>query len=329
MKLIKGLLNFIGMLVAFALSIPLILMLVVGPVLYAADVALQPEILREFVLYLAAENVVPGSQQEALLEQLQDSEVTGEIVELYLEDFFDRMEGGEGSLNQQAVEQVAGSNMDEVLAMLQGEGGLDLGALSGGDLESAAKDMVSQYAGSILEGLPDLGSMDVEGLLQAVGDFSGEMMGYMKEFWLSDGGMMEQLFRKGLADLNLQEIFTRVAPLLQNYLGLKLLAVCVVILSLLILFFRMGGGYRGLFWLGSDYLIGGGISAGIALVGKMLLGKAEMDAVALLDACGRVLNALLTASTAVFALGVVFAVWATVGNGILESRRKKAAQRRW
>lgn len=318
MLFLKGAWNGIGGFIAVVLSIALILVLLALPAMFTAQMALEPGNLQEIMLMMTAKIEPSTDPQEVWMREMMQTETARDLIGLYKDDLLAQMRGEESPLNAEALVRLAHENMDELIPMFRNLAelsGTDLKGMTDAQLKTGVEQMMGQYGAYMLEELPTAKQLGLEPLPELASD----------NLIVMDGAVLQRLLNLEFRRADLPVVMTQMMTLLNDYLGLKLLGLVAAGLSLLVIFFRLGKGFRGFSWLGTDYLIGGGLGLTISLgamslVRKMLLGPNAPPV-------GGVLQGMLKwfaiGSAVVLALGILFAVIASVGNNALEKRRKK------
>lgn len=120
----KKILNFFGILAALACSIPLFVSLAVTPAVTAASALTRPETLAEMVhsIDFSSLSAVTGEGDEAeLIAEFMQTEMAGEVISLFAEDFLAAISGSEAAphLNGDALTKLAKTHIDELLPLFR------------------------------------------------------------------------------------------------------------------------------------------------------------------------------------------------------------------
>ena len=318
MLLLKGAWNGIGGFIAFVLSIALVLVLLALPAMFTAQMALEPESLQQIVLMMTATMEPSTDPEEVWLREMMQTDTARDLIGLYKEDMMAQMRGEESPLNAEALLQLAHENMDELIPMFRNlaeRSGTDLKGMTDAQLKTGVEQMMGQYGAYLLEELPTAKQLGLESLPEHTQD----------NLIVMDEAVLQRLLNLEFRRADLPVVMTQLMTLLNDYLGLKLLGLVAAGLSLLVIFFRLGKGFRGLSWLGTDYLISGGLGLTISLGAMSLVRKVLVGPNA--PPVGDMLRGLLKwftiGSAVILALGILFAVLASVGNNALDKHRKK------
>lgn len=328
-------------LIAVILSIALVIVLMTVPVFTAAHTAFVPETLQDLLLSVTQQLGAgePADPQAALIPKLLETQMAKDLLGLYVDDLFARLDGGT-VLTAQAIRELAEKNMDELVPMLRemaGEAGMELDLLSDAELKTFAAQLVDFYAEQILDQLPTparLGIATVNVIppvfpqqwnAQSLRDFWLDFVDYLESIWVMDIAVLDRLSQQQFLREDLSMILTQGMLMLQNYRGLHLLCLTAVILSALIFLLRLGDGCRCFSWLAVDYVIGGLMVFGLAFVIKLRLMSLSMTGsfIVLYDTIMAVLKHLMLASGFILVVGIVFAVIASIGNSILNQIKRK------
>lgn len=321
MKLLKGIWNFIGGLVAVLLSIALIFVLLAIPAMLTAHVAAEPDTMHQLLVALTVSEQGTTDPEEALMQKLMQSSVAKEFLALYKEDLFAQLQGKTSQLNGAALQKIVRENMEELLPLIKEfvrSMGIDPSLLNKEQLTTFAEQMTGYFGDQLLRKLPTAKELGLKPVTELTVD----------SILVIDGELAERLLSLQFQREDISTVVAQGMILLNDYLGLKLLVVLAAVLSLLIVVFRLGEWFRGSTWLSVDYLIGGGMGAVMALYAKASVVQIPFPAaVPMLPVLFQgLLNRFAIGSGVIFLLGILLAVYSAVGNKVVKKIRKR---RQW
>ena len=331
-KLIKKILDHIGRTIAFSLSVSLVLVLMLAPLLFAGHRAHEEEQLQTLVLSLIPVDQLKMNVQDPMLQELIGSGTGKELLEMYVGDLFSNLDGDSEILDQQSLGELTDKNMGELTGILERmteENGGDLG-----NMEEMAQELVDRYAGELLQSAPSLEismpELPERFSADALSQTCQGALRYAKSLWILDGEQLEGLLNRNFMQTDMTTLVAQIMLLLDDYRGLKLLGFVAAVLGLLILFFRMGNGFRGFSWLGSCCLIGGGMSVGIGIVLKSQLGMMAVYGgdPTQTDLPSRALGWYMEGGGVILGLGVLLLLLAALGNWALYMMKKRRQENR-
>ena len=321
MKLLKETWNFIGSVVAILLSFALFFVLLAIPAMLTAHAAAEPDTLHQLLIALTVSDQNAADPEGALMQKLMQSSAAKEFLALYKESLFAQLRGEASPLNGEALSRIVRENMEELLPLIQDfvrSMGMDPHMLTEKQLATFAEQLTAYFGDQLLRELPtakDLG-------LQPITELTVESI------FVIDGETVERLLNFQIQKEDILTVLAQGLILLNDYLGLKLLALLVGVLSLLILVFRLGEWFRGSTWLSVNYLIGGGTGAVIALCAKASVVRVPfLAAVPMLsELLQELLNWFAIGSGVIFLLGILLAAYSAVGGKVVKKIRKR---RQW
>lgn len=318
MRFVKGLWNFISGLIAVVLSFALVFVLLAIPVMFTVHKATEPEGLHRLLLLMTAKEQPATDPEEILMEELMQTNTAKELLGLYREDLFGQMQGKAPSLDTEALMQITQNNMDELLPILRNlvrQSGLDISGLTDAQLAQLTQQMMAYYGGQLLQNLPSPKQLGIQPIQQITPE----------NIFVVDMELVDRLLTLDFRRDDIPAVITQMVILLNDYLGLKLLGMVAALLSLLIILFRLGQGFRSINWVGSNFLIGGGMGSVLGLYGYISVGQRFMNSK--MSPFGDVLQFLLKwfamSGAVILALGIVLLLLAAGGNALLQKRRKK------
>lgn len=322
MRFLAGFVNFVTGFVAVVLSFALVFALMAVPLLVTVQELLKPEVLHE-LLVSASRNLSDessGDTQAAMAQKLVESQAARELLGLYIEDMFAALEGRK-VLTAQALQELLEKHMDDLmpvfreLIMADAE---SVGEISDMELEFVVSTMLSGYAELLLEQLPTAAQLGITPVKITPPDLSVESLAaYWDSIWVLDGEAMERMGRLELQREDLTAFATQGLVMLQNSRGLHLLCLLILILSLLILIFRLGKGFRGFSWLAVVYFTAGAIVVASPITVKLRLQLANP---LVMDVAEKLCDRFLVVGAAILALCVLFAIIASVGNKLIKRK---------
>lgn len=318
MKFIKGTWNFISGLIAVLLSIALILVLLAIPAMFAVQKATEPEGLQKVVQLLTAKVQPSTDPEEILIQELLQSNAAKEFLELYREDLFAQVRGEKTVLSGKAIQQIVQDNMNELVPMLRKlmhSAEVDISILSDAQLAELTQQMMAYYGDQLLRKLPNLNQLGIQPLSKLTPE----------NIFVVEMEVMNRLLSFDFHREDIPLLISQAVILLNDYLGLKLLGMVAVLLSLLIVLFRLGKGFRCVSWIGCNYLIGGGVGSVLGLYGKFsikqLLTNSAMSPIE--DSLQYILKWFTNVSAAILVLGIVFLIISGCGNSVITKRRQR------
>ena len=328
MKFLVKTANFFGALIAIVLSIALVLTLLVLPMMFTAQMTMQPATLQQIVVGVAETTMMQAAgsaisaepqiaAQQDMARQLMESDAAKEFLELYVDDFFNQMRGEKGEIRSDTLEQIAKEHMDELLPIvrqLAEQTGADTDAVSDKQLENKLMQIVDEYGGQLMDSLPTPEQLGIESIPEAA---EGSVI-------VVDGDLIQRVLNMDFRRADLATILTQGMLLLEDCWGLKFLGLVVAALSLAILLCRMGKGFGCFSWLAVDYIIGGVLAlttATTAISGLqgMVSSPGTLSVSSLLSP---VMIWFLVGGGAILVLGILFGVISAKGESWFTKRRK-------
>ena len=243
-------LNVLGIIFAWILSIALVLMLFVSPILMSSLSVVTPENLKDMVLDVDITDLVEAMEIEGMtgeeeqLAELLSTDAVQEIYEVYVSGMFGALDGDlpQTSLSEEKLEDIIHDNIDE-LYELAVEESPELADLPEEEAKDAIEDMISVSLEEVIEQMPS-----PEDLVEELEGQSSEM--------------------------------ETALEVLQNLDTIKFsLIATLVVLSGLIFVCRLFG-FRGFRWLSVDLFVATGLSALICIglsLGTSLMGALVAD----------------------------------------------------
>ena len=328
MKFLVKTANFFGALIAIVLSIALVLTLLVLPMMFTAQMTMQPATLQQIIVGVAETTMMQAAgsaisaepqiaAQQDMARQLMESNAAKEFLELYVDDFFNQMRGEKGEIRSDTLEQIAKEHMDELLPIvrqLAEQTGANTDAVSDKQLENKLMQIVDEYGGQLMDSLPTPEQLGIEPIPEAA---EGSVI-------VVDGDLIQRVLNMDFRRADLATILTQGMLLLEDYWGLKFLGLVVAALSLAILLCRMGKGFGCFSWLAVDYIIGGVLAlttATTAISGLqgMVSSPGTLSVSSLLSP---VMIWFLVGGGAILVLGILFGVISAKGESWFTKRRK-------
>lgn len=326
MRFLANLTNFLTGFVAVVLSFALVLALMTVPLLVMVHELLEPEILHE-LLISASQNLSDessGDTQAAMMQKLMESQAVRDLLGLYIEDMFAALDGRR-VLTTQALQELLEKHMDELmpvfreLIMADAE---SVGEVSDMELEFVVSTMLYGYAELLLEQLPTAAQLGITPVNIVPPDLSAESLAaYWDSIWILDGEALERLSRLELQRDDFAAFATQGLVMLQNSRGLHLLCLLILMLSLLILVFRLGSGFSCFSWLAVVYFIAGAIVVALPITVKLRV--MVQNPLPIIDAVMDAINRFLIVGGMILALCAVFAIVSSVGNKLINSSKRK------
>jgi len=295
MKVLKGIANVFGILLALVLSLVLFVMLITTPLASAAGSFMQTETLKKVVknidyAELFSDMEIVGDMSETgldpeMIATLMESGMVEDIVELYADGVFDMLEGktDEIALSAETVNGILQKYLDDIVPIVKAMIPAEY-PVPDEMIRSMTSEMLKEYSGEITGMLP-----------------AAEDLGINREIV-----MAVNMLRDG--------------TVLMGIIGV------VGVLSILILLCRFVR-FKGFMWLGVVYMIGGVIS----FLASMSMGDAVKSVVA---AAEPGLEAVITPITGIIAaemmkgagvlagLAALFIIVFVVGRKIMRRRNE-------
>ena len=295
MKVLKGIANVFGILLALVLSLVLFVMLITTPLASAAGSFMQTETLKKVVknidyAELFTDMEIVGDMSETgldpeMIATLMESGMVEDIVELYADGVFDMLEGktDEIALSAETVNGILQKYLDDIVPIVKAMIPAEY-PVPDEMIRSMTSEMLKEYSGEITGMLP-----------------AAEDLGINREIV-----MAVNMLRDG--------------TVLMGIIGV------VGVLSILILLCRFVR-FKGFMWLGVVYMIGGVIS----FLASMSMGDAVKSVVA---AAEPGLEAVITPITGIIAaemmkgagvlvgLAALFIIVFVVGRKIMRRRNE-------
>lgn len=295
MKVLKGIANVFGILLALVLSLVLFVMLITTPLASAAGSFMQTETLKKVVknidyAELFTDMEIVGDMSETgldpeMIATLMESGMVEDIVELYADGVFDMLEGkrDEIALSAETVNGILQKYLDDIVPIVKAMIPAEY-PVPDEMIRSMTSEMLKEYSGEITGMLP-----------------AAEDLGINREIV-----MAVNMLRDG--------------TVLMGIIGV------VGVLSILILLCRFVR-FKGFMWLGVVYVIGGVIS----FLASMSMGDAVKSVVA---AAEPGLEAVITPITGIIAaemmkgagvlvgLAALFIIVFVVGRKIMRRRNE-------
>lgn len=243
-------LNVLGIIFAWILSIVLVLMLFVSPILMSSLSVVTPENLKDMVLDVDITDLVEAMEIEGMtgeeeqFAELLSTDAVQEIYEVYVSGMFGALDGdlSQTSLTAEKLEDIIHDNIDELYEFAVEESP-ELADLPEEEAKDAIEDMISVSLAEVIEQMPS-----PEDLVEELEGQSPEM--------------------------------ETALEVLQNLDTIKLsLIATLVVLSGLIFVCRLFG-FRGFRWLSVDLFVATGLSALICIglsLGTSLMGALVAD----------------------------------------------------
>uniref|UniRef100_UPI004057906E hypothetical protein n=1 Tax=Acetatifactor sp. TaxID=1872090 RepID=UPI004057906E len=321
MDVLKKIGNIFGILFAFVLSVALMVVLIAIPIVSAASSFTQGETLHQVMAEIDYSQVITaavvnsdvvntedvvtvGPEQGVssdILEDIMNTEAVGEVLDLYMEDAFAALEGGgEISLTPEALQEIAGEHMDELIGVAKEFLGEDV-EMTDEQVSEFVSQTVEEHADTIIEMLPP-----VEEMLPI----------------RQDAASIQQEENTDVTQMLVDALIS-----LRNGTSVMAVIIVAVIISVLILLCRITR-LKGFMWLGVVYLI----SAGLALIGSSVMGGSKVVELLDMGAAGEVVGPIFSIlaskmreSTFMIAIcAAVFILIFAVGRFILKSKTIKA-----
>ena len=338
MRFLANLTNFLTGFVAVVLSCALVLALMTVPLLVMVHELLEPEMLHE-LLISASQNLSDessGDTQAAMMQKLMESQAVRDLLGLYIEDMFAALDGRR-VLTTQALQELLEKHMDELmpvfreLIMADAE---SVGEVSDMELEFVVSTMLYGYAELLLEQLPTAAQLGITPVkivppvlpqkwnAQSIAEFGRDFGAYWDAIWVLDAEVLERLGQLEFHRADLAVVATQALVMLQNGRGLHLLCLVVLVLSLLVLVFRLGKGFRCLNWLAVAYFIAGAMDTGIAVTVKLRLQQVVMtgNPLPVMNTAMKLINPFLIAGGVILAVGIVLTIVAAIGNKLIKRK---------
>ena len=326
MRFITGTANFVTGFVAVVLSFALVLALMTVPVLVMVHELLEPEVLQN-LLISASQNLSEessGDTQAAMIQKLIESQTIRDLLGLYIEDMFAALEG-RSVLTSQALRELLEKHMDELmpvfreLIMADAE---SVGEVSEMELKFVVSAMLYGYAELLLEQLPTAAQLGIAPVNIVPPVLSaGSLSEYWDAIWILDGETLDRMSRLEFQEDDLAVLVTQGLVMLQNRRGLHLLCLLILVLSLLVLVFRLGKGFRCFSWLSVVYFIAGAIVTALPITVKLRV--MAQNPLPIMDVVMGPINRFLIVGGMILTLCAVFAIVAAVGNKLVNLSKRK------
>lgn len=296
MDILKKILNVLGILVAIPLSMVLVIMLIMTPVMSAATSFMQTENLQSVVEEIDfGELLLAGGELEGSFEE---GDAEAEMIAALM--------------NSRTVKEVLSLYVDGVLDVITGEAD-DVG-ITAETFKSVAEENLDEWVEIMtpyLETDVELPQEELENLARQMID---ELSGSMADAFPSAD------------EIGLDAELRETIAMLRNGAILKGLIVMVVVLSVLILLFRVVR-FEGFMWLGVVYFLGAAVSLAVTQGSRgvmvMMLTEAAGGVEAIAEPLMSVLITEMYKGTGVLAvLAVVFIAVFIVGRIILKKRNE-------
>lgn len=351
MDVLKKIGNVFGIIFAVVFSVVLTIVLLAIPVVSAASSFTQGETLHQVMEEIdysevitsavissgvvdtdeissdeeLSEDVVSAVQEQGIssdiVEDIMSTDAVGEVLDLYMDDAFAMLEGNgsEVSLTPEALQEIAGEHMDELVVIAKDFLGEDAG-LTDEQVTEFVNRTVEEHADTIIEMLPpveELLPVQQESVQENRNDDTAiqEEQSVQEDTFSAMSVVGADSAESALIDALIS---------LRNGSSVMSVILIAVVLSLLILLCRIMR-FKGFMWLGVVYLI----SAGLTLLATLFVEGSGITQLFGTDAMvGAVITPVLTMiadkmrqSALVIAIcAVVFIVVFAVGRVILKKK---------
>ena len=338
MRFLAGLTNFLTGFVAVVLCFALVLVLMTVPLLVTVHEALEPELIQELLISVFQDPnpEAPVDTQTVMMQKLMESQAVRDLLGLYIEDMFAALEG-RSALSDQALQELLAKHIDELKPLFRELIAADaesVGEVSDMELEFVVSTMLYGYAELLMEQLPTAAQLGITPVkivppvlpqkwnAQSLVEFGRDFEAYWDAVWVLDAEVLERLGQLEFRRADLAVVATQALVMLQNGRGLHLLCLVALVLSLLVLVFRLGKGFRCLNWLAVAYFIAGAMDTGIAVTVKLRLQQAVMtgNSQPVIGTAIQLLNPFLIAGGMVLAVSIVLAIVAAIGNKLIKRK---------
>lgn len=311
--------------VALVLCGALILVLSVLPIAMVGPAVLDSEVIQDVLTTVVTPEIF-GEGEDSMIQTVLGTETAQDVLDLYLDDMFHQLEGGESQLDLWSVMSVVEDHMDELIPMYQQWAGSFLG----GDLpisEDAQKLAVyaatQEYGDMILDHLPSMEELGLKAIPQV--DLSWLPNGELLSLWILDSDMLAGFRNFSFSQEDLMALANQALILFKDGLAFRIGLHLALALSLLILVLRLGKGFRCTFWVGMSYLLAGSLAASTTACLKFGLKAltAGSDYESLFQALKSVIDQPMNCSLVILAVGAVLVVASKIGDRILERKKKQ------
>ena len=340
---LKKTLNVFGIILAWFLSVALVVLLIAAPAALSALSLLEPETITDAVWSVLeteqpsaaapeksysvtslsakkADKSSNATSAEKILGELDVSKIEEIIGEEIDEDVFNKV------LASDAVKELVGAYADDVMNVITGK--TEESKFDADRIIEIVDDNIDEIAEIVQEIAPDLSAEDVKNLKSEIKTAVRENAEDIVEVIPAPEEIREMVVGSN------PEVEFALALLAQRDIFKLIIVAAIVLLSLLIFLFRIPG-FRGFRWLSVDLFVAGGFGAlicvalhlGSSVAIGMLENVAELEMLAVNDVIRNVLSAFtrgVTIRTAViFAAAIVLMVVYVL---IKKLREKKAAR---
>ena len=289
-------LNVLGIIVAWILSIILVVLLFVSPVLLSTLSVVTPDNLQKTVTSIEIPDLIDAMEIEGIdsendqLQELLSTDAVQEVYEAYVSDIFGALDGDvpQTSLTEEKLQEIVHNNIDELYEIVAAESP-DLADLPEEEAKKAVETMLSESMSELMAQLPS-----PESLVQEMEGQSSEM------------------------DTALE--------VLKNMDTIKFSFIAVlVVLSGLIFVCRLFE-FRGIRWLSTDLFVATGLSAlvciGLSLSTSLIGALVEGSPVAGLFA-GELISSLVSGVYIRTGIMLVAAIGLLVAYIFIKKNRKQ------
>lgn len=317
MNFVNGTLNVFGILISIVLSIVLVVLLILTPFVFTAQMAMNPATIQAIAVEAIEEMEIEQLEDvdEDLAYELLQSKAMKDLLEVYMDDLYAQMADERSGMNWKDLRRIAKDNMDELLPLFR-DIAKDAGAKNlprkDSELEEYFLDWLEDHGDDLLEELPTAEDMGLEPVDEVTFESTMELFG--------------DIIKGDIDEDDMPEVTTHMLLLFKDFWGLILMGILVAVLCILIILCRWGHGFSRLAWLGADFIIGSAISLGLGVFAKVAIFKLAdgwSDVSAALGVMQPVINWLLIGGAAILVLGIIFAVIAANGDGVVAKIRWK------
>lgn len=338
MRFLAGLTNFLTGFVAVVLCFVLVLALMAVPLLVTVHEALEPEVIQELLISVFQDPNPEASAdtQAVMMQKLMESQAVRDLLGLYIEDMFATLEG-RSALSDQALQELLEKHIDELKPLFRELIAADaesVGEVSDMELEFVVTTLLYGCAELLMEQLPTAAQLGITPVkivppvlpqkwnAQSLAEFGRDFGAYWDAVWVLDAEVLERLGQLEFHRADLAVVATQALVMLQNGRGLHLLCLVVLVLSLLVLVFRLGKGFRCLNWLAVAYFIAGAMDTGIAVTVKLRLQQVVMtgNPLPVMNTAMKLINPFLIAGGVILAVGIVLTIVAAIGNKLIKRK---------
>lgn len=271
MKALKIIGNFFGVLFSIVLSLILVVLLVAMPMISAVSSFTQPETLGDVIENIDYVELIKANPEVSkslegmgvtgdLLQEVLESDVVEDLIDVYVEDFFSALDGNtESRLNTDTLKSIVDDNMDELVPMFKkfasnfgGEGILTTDE----EIKLVIGSFVDQYGSDLIGAIPSPEDLGLVPPGMTAGNNSRTALPQESPDETVGNSIDEPV--DATPDDTMVPVLQVINELHKGTVMMALIAV-VAGISLLIVLFRWPR-FKGFMWLGVDYAIAAGIS---------------------------------------------------------------------